>query len=163
MGLQMYCLDFFRKVIIKKKLRAENSQILHWLQTSLTNTNRLHLSVLLNLTPLHQIFICKTHIFLQLCKFWSIFHAKLANERPYKANIGIMRLRLQKLQETDSKAQELRSNNGYQNINKVLYYQGFFFLSKAICMEFISSYHENLLAGHFGIEKTYKLLAQNYF
>ena len=37
------------------------------------------------------------------------------------------------------------------------------FVPKAIQMELISHYHKNPLAGHFGIKKTYKLLAQKYY
>ena len=37
------------------------------------------------------------------------------------------------------------------------------FVLKAIQTELISRHHNNLLAGYFGIEKTYKLLAQKYY
>ena len=76
-----------------------------------------------------------------------------------------MRLRLQELQKTKSKAQKLRQQkaNGYEKINKILYYQGLLFVPKAIWIELISRHHNNLLAGYFGIKKTHELLAQKYF
>ena len=37
------------------------------------------------------------------------------------------------------------------------------FIPKTIWTELINRHHDNLLAGHFGIEKTYKLLAQKYY
>ena len=88
----------------KKKLWAENSQIVHWLQSSLTNASlsglglwRLNASASLNLLPLHQVLICGTHGLPQLYQFWGTLHLELANKGPYKASIGNMRLRLQEL------------------------------------------------------------------
>ena len=74
-----------------------------------------------------------------------------------------MRLKLQELQETDSKAQELRSKKGYKEVKGVIYHQGLSFVPKTIRPELISHHYNNPLAGHFGIEKTRKLLAQKYF
>ena len=70
-----------------------------------------------------------------------------------------MRLKLQELQETDLKPQELRLKDGYQKVYTVLQYQGLFFVPKTIQRELISRHHDNPLAGHFGIEKTRKLLS----
>ena len=69
----------------------------HCLQTLLTNKSLAGLnlsgqSALSKLLPLHQVFIYKTHGLLQLRQFWDTFHSKLANERPYKVNIGSMQL-----------------------------------------------------------------------
>ena len=74
-----------------------------------------------------------------------------------------MRLKLQELQETDSKAQELRSKEGYKEVKGVLYHQGLSFVLEAIQTELISRYHNDLLAGHFDIKKTCELLARKYF
>ena len=74
-----------------------------------------------------------------------------------------MRLRLQELQETNSKAQKLRSKEGYEEVKGVLHYQGLSFVLKTIRIELISRHHNNPLAGHFGIKKTCGLLAQKYF
>ena len=74
-----------------------------------------------------------------------------------------MRLRLQELQESNSEAQELRSKDGYQDIDGVLHHQGLPFVPEAIWMELISRHHNNPLAGHFGIEKTRVLLTRKYY
>ena len=75
-----------------------------------------------------------------------------------------MRLRLQELEKTNNKAQELRQQkaDGYKEINDIFHYQSLPFAPKAIQIELISRHHDNPLAGYFGIEKTYKLLAQKY-
>ena len=78
-----------------------------------------------------------------------------------------MQLQLQELQETDSKAQELRQqglcDGPYQDIDGVLHYQGFFFVLKVIWIELISRHHDDLLAGYFGIKKTRELLTKKYY
>ena len=101
----------------------------------------------------------------QLRRFWNTFWTKLANEQPYEASIVNMRLRLQELQEVDRKAQELRQQkaNGYKKINDILYYQSLPFVPEAIWTELINHHHDGLLASCFGIEKTCKLLAKNYY
>ncbi len=45
----------------------------------------------------------------QLCQIWDTIRSKLADEVPYTANIGGMRMRLPKLQDNDNKAMKLRS------------------------------------------------------
>ena len=74
-----------------------------------------------------------------------------------------MRLRLQELQETDSEAQKLQSKEGYKEVKGVLHHQSLPFVPKTIWTELISRHHDNLLAGHFDIKKTHKLLAWKYF
>ena len=76
-----------------------------------------------------------------------------------------MRLKLQELQETDRKAQELRQQkaDGYKEIDEIFYHQGLLFVPKAIWTELISRHHNNPLASYFGIEKTRKLLAEKYY
>ena len=78
----------------KEKLWTENTQILHCLQSSLTNAILSGLSTSVSLSPLHQVLICGTYALPQLRKFWSTFRLELANEGPYQASIGSMRLRL---------------------------------------------------------------------
>ena len=81
---------------------------------------------------------------------------ELVNKDPYKASIGSMQLWLLELQEIDSDAQELRQqelqNGLYQDINRVLHHQGLLFVLKAIQTELICHYHNDLLAGYFGIK-----------
>ena len=95
----------------EEKLRAENTQIFHRLQTSLTNASLsgLSLNSAINLLPLQQVLICGTHVLPQLRQFWDRFRVELADENPYKASIGGMRLRLSELQESDLEAQKLKS------------------------------------------------------
>ena len=71
-----------------------------------------------------------------------------------------MRLRLQKLQETDCEVQELRQQkaDSYEKIDEILYYQGLPSVPKAIQTGLISHHHNNFLAGHFGIKKTRKIV-----
>ena len=149
----------------EKKLWTENTQILHCLQSSLTNATLLSLSTSSSLLPLYQVFICGTHALLQLHRFWNSLQTELTNKGPYLASIGSMRLWLQELQETDSEAQELRQQvqKSYKKVDGVLHHQGLSFVPEAIRIELISRHHDNLLAGHFGIEKTCKLLAWKYY
>ena len=138
------------------------------MQTSLTKASFAGLSLSglsasSELSPLHQVLICGTHGLPQLRQFWDTFRSELANEGPYKVSISSMRLRLQELQETDSEAQELRTKDGYQDIDGVLHHQGLLFVPKAIRMELISRHHDDPLASHFGIEKTRELLAKKYY
>ncbi len=63
-----------RSQVEEKTLRAENSQILHRLQSSLTNASLAGLSLSghtreTNLSPLHQVLICRTYVLPQLCQF----------------------------------------------------------------------------------------------
>ncbi len=52
---------------------------------------------------------------------------------------------------------------GWKDIEQVFHYQGFPYVLKVICSELISRYHDNLLASHFGIKKTWKLIARKYY
>ena len=42
---------------------------------------------------------------------------------------------------------------GWENIEEVFHYQKLPYISKVICLELISRYHDNFFAGHFGISK----------
>ena len=79
-----------------------------------------------------------------------------------------MRLRLHKLQVEDKQARKLRADQqfdqqGWENLDGVLHHQGFPYIPEIIRTELINRYHDDLLAGHFGIEKTRKLIAQKYY
>ena len=149
----------------EEKLWAENTRILDRLQSSLPNATLSGLSVLASLSSLHQILICGTHALPQLRRFWNLLRNKLTNKGPYLASISSIRLRLQELQETDSKAQKLRQQGGkgYKEVNGVLHHQGLSFVPEAIRIELISRHHDNPLADYFGIEKTRELLARKYY
>ena len=76
-----------------------------------------------------------------------------------------MTLRLVELPESDKKAQKMRTEdlNGYEKLDGILYHQGLLFLPKVIWTEIIGRYHDNPLAGHFGIDKTKDLIGQKYY
>ncbi len=74
-------------------------------------------------------------------------------------------MRLPKLQDEDKEAIKLRSEGlpeGWEDIEQVLHYQGLPYVPKVIRSELISRHHDDPLAGHFGIEKTYELIARKY-
>ena len=136
----------------KANLQAENTQILHCLQSSLTNASISGLKTTFSgLSPQQQVFICGTHALPQLPRFWSTLRTELANEQPYETSIGSMRLRLQELQEANREAQELKQKkaNGYEKINKILHHQGLPFVPKAIQTKLISRHHDDLFGRPF--------------
>ena len=149
----------------KEKFRTENTQILYCLQSSLINANLSGLSTFSSLLLLDQVLICEIYALLQLRRFRNFLQIKQTDEKPYLANIGSMRLWLQELQKTDSKAQKLRQQGwkGYKEVDGVLYHQGLPFVFKAIRMELINHHHNSFLVGHFGIKKTRKLLVWKYY
>ena len=68
-----------------------------------------------------------------------------------------MKIRLQELQETHSKALKIRVKRlkkGQKKANGVLYHQNLPFEPKVIQIEFINQHHNDLLAGHFGFSET---------
>ena len=83
-----------------------------------------------------------------------------------------MRLRLHKLQAEDKQARKLKADQqpnqqlgqqDWDDIDGILHYQGLFYVPEVIRTELISRHHNDPLAGHFGIEKTRKLIAQKYY
>ncbi len=52
---------------------------------------------------------------------------------------------------------------GWEDIEQVLYYQGFPYVPKVIRLKLISRHHDDPLAGHFGIDKTRELIARKYY
>ena len=152
----------------EKELRAENGQILHRLQNSLTNASLASLSLSSRPSHLHQVLICGTYVLPQLRHFWDGLRRELASEDPYKASIGGMRLRLHELQAEDKQARKLRADQqlgqqGWDDIDGVLHHQGLPYVPEIIRTELISRHHDNPLAGHFGIKKTRKLIARKYY
>ena len=119
------------------------------------------------LFPLHQVLICKTVVLLQLRRFWDTFQSKLADKSPYTASIEGMRIRFLGLQDDDKKAKKLRSeqvlSEGWEDIEQMLYYQGFLYVPKVIRLELINKHYNNLLVSHFSIEKTWELIARKYY
>ena len=94
----------------EEELRAENGQILYYLQNSLTNASLAGFSLLSSSSlpsNLYQILICGTYILPQLRQFWQGLQKELAQEGPYV--VENMRLRLHKLQAKDDHARKLRA------------------------------------------------------
>ena len=86
-----------------------------------------------------------------------MFRWKLAAVGPYQASIGGMRLRLEELQAEDGQVRKIRVENlngNWEDFDGILHYQGLPYVSKIIRTELIIMYHDDTLAGHFGIKKT---------
>ena len=75
-----------------------------------------------------------------------------------------MRLQLSELQESNDEAKKLRHElpEGREDVEEVLQYQGLPYIPEVIRSKVISRHHNNLLAGHFGIDKTRELIARKY-
>ena len=147
-------------------LRAENVKILHRLQSSLSNASLSGLSTSAELSTLHRVLICGTHVLPHLRQFWETFRAELGEESPYRVSIGAMRLRLPELQENDKEAITLRAGGlpgGWEDVEGVLQYQELPYVPEIIRSEVISRHHDDLLAGHFGIDKTRELVGRKYY
>ncbi len=75
-------------------------------------------------------------------------------------------MKLPELQNDDKEAMKLRSkglSKDWEDIKQVLHYLGLLYVPKTIRSELISKHHDDLLAGHFGIEKTCELIAGKYY
>ena len=84
----------------------------------------------------------------------------------YTASIKDKRMKLSKLQNVDKKAKKLMSerlSEGWEDIKQVLHYQRLSYILKVIHSEWISRHYNNLFISHFGIEKTWKLIARKYY
>ncbi len=75
-------------------------------------------------------------------------------------------MRLPELQDNNKEVMKLRSEGlpeSWEDIEQVLHYQGLPYVPKVIHSELISRHHNDLLAGHFGIEKIHELIARKYY
>ena len=159
----------------EEEFRAENTQILNRLQSSLTNASLSGLSLsghttgsqAENPSPLHKVLICSTYVLPQLCQFSEELRGDVVGEGPYQqACIGGLRLRLPELQAENQVAREIREKGlreGWEQIDGVLHREGFPYLPEIIRTEIISRHHDDPLAGHFGVEKTRELVARKYY
>ncbi len=156
----------------EKTLQTEDTKILHQLQFLLArvlglNVSGITVSVLGEISsPLHQVLICGIAVLPQLCQFWDTIWSERADKDPYTASIRGMRMRLPELQDDGKKAKKLMSEGlpeGWENIEHVLHDEGLPYIPKVIRSELRGRHHNDLLAGHFGIEKTQKLIARKYY
>ena len=94
-----------------------------------------------------------------------MFWTELTAKSPDKASISSMRLRLQEPQEEDVQALKIRAEKqeGWEDSEGVLHHQDLRYAPKLIRTKVISRHYNNLLAGHFGIEKTWELVARKYY
>lgn len=71
-----------------------------------------------------------------------MFWAELANKAPYKTNRNAMHLKLQELQESNSKTQEIRAikqlQEGWEDLNEVFYHQDFLYIPKIITLNWLN-------------------------
>ena len=77
-----------------------------------------------------------------------------------------MKLRLAKLQDEDEEAKVLGAGGfpeGWEEVEGVLQYRGLPYVPEIICSEVISRHYDDLLIGHFGIDKTRELVGQKYY
>ena len=86
----------------KEKVWTENTQLLHCLQSSLTNATLLGLSTSSSLSLLYQVLNYRTHALKQLRQFWNSLWIEPTNEGLYLASIYSIKLRLQELWKTNS-------------------------------------------------------------
>ena len=87
-------------------------------------------------------------------------------EGPYRVSIGAICLKFLKLQELDDEIQKIRAErlkSDYKEVDRILYHQGLLFVPKTIQTELISQHHNDLFAGHFGIDKTRELVGRKYY
>ena len=77
-----------------------------------------------------------------------------------------MRLRLAELQELDNEARKIRTKklqNGYEEVDRVLYHQRLPFVPKIIWTELINQHYNNFLVEHFDVNKTKDLIGRKYY
>ena len=150
----------------EKTFHTENIKILHYLQSLLARISGL-LANSSQLSPLHQVLICGTTVRPQLYRFWDSLRDEIAQDNPYITNIEGMRLWLPKLQDKDEEAKLLRGSaglpEGWEDIEGVLQYQKLPYVLAIIRSKVISRHHDNLLGGHFGINKTKELVGRKYY
>ena len=87
------------------------------------------------LSLLHRVFICSTHVLPQIHQFWDTFQAELGDEGHYWVSIGVMRLKLSELQESNDKARKIRVEglkSDYEEVDVVLHNQELSFVLEAI-------------------------------
>ena len=78
-----------------------------------------------------------------------------------------MRLQLSELQEKDEETKRLRGSasllKDWEDVEEVLQYQKLPYVSEIIRSKLINCHHNDPLAGHFGIDKTKRLVRRKYY
>lgn len=143
-------------------LQAKSTKILHQLQSLLVRVLRLTTKIP---SSLHQVFIYKTAILLQLCQFSDTIQSKLAHKSSYIISIKAMKIKFPKLYDNNKKVKKPRLEGlleGQKDIKEVLHCQNLPYISKVICFELISKYYNDCLVSYFGIKNIQKLIARKY-
>ena len=146
-------------------LQAGNTRILQCLQSLLTNACASS-TLPSHVASLKHVIIGGTHALTDLCQSWKTFCQKLAAEGPYKASIRSIGLRLMELQAENGQARKIKAEKlgrNSEDSDRILHHQGLPSIPEIIRTELISRHYNNLLAGHFGIEKTPELVARKYY
>ena len=147
-------------------LRSENVKILHRLQSLLARLSGLLIDSI-QLSPFHQLFICGTTVLPWLNQFWNSLRGEIALDSLYIAKIGGMRLQLFELQENDEEAKLFRGSEdlpeGWKDVERVLQYYRLPYVPAIIRSEVLSCHYNDVLAEHFGIDKTRELVGQKYY
>ncbi len=66
----------------------------------------------------------------------------------------------------DQEARRIREQGlkeGWEEIEEVLHHQGLIYVLEIVRTELISRHHDDLLTGHFGIDKIRELIARKYY
>ena len=109
-------------------------------------------------------------------KFWSHISNSLHQESPY-AIIYIVIAYLLELQQEDPMARTVQKKLATLNVNvysgqlgkpwskveRMLHYDGKPYIPETLQADLLERNHDNLLAGHFGVEKTLELLSRKYY
>ena len=77
-----------------------------------------------------------------------------------------MNLRLPELQDIDKEAKVLRVGGfpeDWEDVKGVLQYRELVYIPEIIRFEVINCHHNDLLAGHFGIDKARELVGRKYY
>ena len=92
--------------------------------------------------------------------------AEIALDSSY-TNVGGMRLCLPELQKNDEEAKVFRDSAGlledWEDVEGMLQYRGFPYIPEIIRSKVISYHPNDPLVGHFGIDKTKKLVGRKYY
>ena len=105
-------------------------------------------------------------VFPKFHRFWDFLWSEIGWDSLYIVNIGDMRLRLPKLEDKDEKAKSLRATDfseDWENIKEVFQYRDLPYVPEIICFGVINCHHNDLFAGHFGIDKIPELVARKYY
>ena len=135
------------------------------MQSLLTNA-RASSTLPTHVVSLKHVIICRTHVFPDICQSWETLFQERAAEVCYQACIGGMRLRLVEQQAEDSQAWKIRAEKlggNWEDSDRFLHHQGLPYVHEIIKTELISRHYDDLLASHFGIEKTQKLIVKKYY